>query len=67
MATANHPQERSMTPDQAVTRAERMAIMEVCGNVPPETAQKFCDQHPELYGIREVKEVQNELISNAFN
>ena len=51
-----------MTPDQAMSRAEREAIMIVCGNVPPEEAQRFCDRHPEIFGIRDREEQQDSLL-----
>jgi len=47
--------------DSEVTRAERMAIMTICGNCSEDEAQRFCDQHPELYGVREVLEQQSGL------
>ena len=51
-----------MTPAEAVTREERIAIMVICGNCSESEAQLFCDKHPELYGICEVIEVQEQLL-----
>lgn len=39
--------------DSEVTRAERLAIMTICGNCSEDDAQRFCDRHPELYGYGE--------------
>lgn len=51
-----------MTESQQVTREERVAIMMVCGNVSEYEAQCYCDRHPDLYGLREIEEVQQQLI-----
>lgn len=51
-----------MSPAEAVTREERIAIMVVCGNCSESEAQTFCDKHPELYGVREFIEVQELLL-----
>lgn len=50
-----------MNPSQEMTRAERVAIMVVCGNASEDEAQRFCDQHPDLYGLREKNEQQDGL------
>lgn len=50
-----------MRPSEEVTRAERVAIMVVCGNATVEEAQAFCDRYPELFGLRDVTEVQADL------
>lgn len=46
-----------MRPEE-MTRAERVAIMVVCGNATEDEAQRFCDRHPDLYGVRVVTAVQ---------
>lgn len=47
--------------DSEVTRAERMAIMTICGNCSEDEAQRYCDRYPELFGVREVIEQQDGL------
>lgn len=51
-----------MNSSQAVTREERLAIMTICGKTSESEAQAFCDKHPDLYGVREVEEVQQLLL-----
>lgn len=43
-----------MKPSEEVTRAERVAIMVVCGNCSEAKAQEHCDRYPELFGLRDV-------------
>lgn len=46
---------------EEMTRAERVAIMVVCGNATEDEAQRFCDRFPEFYGVRVVEAVQTGL------
>lgn len=47
---------------EEVTRAERVAIMMICGQQSEAEAQAFCDKHPQLYGIRDREEYQQGLL-----
>lgn len=64
----DHPRDtrpRSASPPrrpEEVTRAERVAIMVVCGQQSEAEAQAFCDKHPQLYGIRTREEHQQGLL-----
>ena len=50
-----------MTPDEAESREERVAIMTAEG-MPEEEAQAYCDTKPWLHGVREQEEKQQQLI-----
>ena len=47
---------------EEVTRAERVAIMVVCGQQSEAEAQAFCDKHPQLYVILAREEQQQSLL-----
>lgn len=51
-----------MSEDEAANREERVAIMVVDGGISEAEAQAYCDTRPELYGIREVVEIQGVLL-----
>lgn len=50
-----------MSESQILDRDERVAIMVTMGGVTEEEAHRFCDSRPDMYGIREVTERQNDL------
>ena len=50
-----------MTPDQKYNREERIGIMVFEGKMTEEFAQAYCDRFPDVYGIREVTERQDDL------
>jgi ribosomal protein L44E len=47
---------------EEVTRAERVAIMVVCGQQTEADSQVFCDKYPQLYGILAREEQQQSLL-----
>lgn len=49
-----------MTADQQELRLERIAIMVESGST-TQSAEAYCDRHPELYGIRDITAKQEGL------
>lgn len=52
-----------MTPEQAESRFERVAIMMFDGKLSEEDAEKYCDCSPDQYGIRDFSEKQGGLFA----
>ena len=44
------------TPEQFEDRQHRIAYMVQDGDVSEEQAEKYCDEHPFQYGLRETKQ-----------
>lgn len=51
-----------MTPAQSEARDERIGIMMFEAGATREEAEKYCDGLPHVYGIRDRKEEQKELL-----
>lgn len=52
-----------MNPVQAMDRAERVAIMVVCGNMTEEQAEAYCNTKPDVYGLKIQDEKQEGLFA----
>lgn len=50
-----------ITNDQKISRSERVAIMVINYGATEEAAERFCDNDPAQYGIRDIQEIQEGL------
>ena len=49
-----------------MNREERVAIMVVDGGCTADEAERYCDAHPQLYGIRDVESGQQSLFGANY-